>query len=91
MANPKKTASAVRRLMRRLRGDQSGSVLAEYVLVTCMVVLPLVGLGNQVFSPSGGAMFNIDGTVAGGDFGAFGNTVVDFYRKIMCGVSLPTP
>ena len=69
--------------MSRLLADESGGMLAEYVLITVLIVLPLDGVGSY--------MFNTDGTITGNDFGVFGNALVDSYRKIMCGICLPIP
>lgn len=73
------------RLMREKRGD----VLLEYVLITCAIILPLVGIVNGVFDPSG-QMFNPSGDPSG-NFGVLGNSFKDCYQRIVCGIGLPIP
>ncbi len=63
--------------------NKKGDVLMEYVILTTMIIVPLVGLGNF--------MFNIDGSLTGDDFGLFGNSFVNFYRMVMKGICLPLP
>ena len=69
--------------MRRQREASSGAVLMEYVIVTTVVLLALVGLVN-------GVLFDVTGSFTG-DFGFLGNAFRDWYQRLMCGVSLPIP
>jgi len=74
------------RLFRSDRGD----VLMEYVLLTILIVLPLVGASTGMFNPSGRTFF-VEGAISGEDFGSLGNAFVQLYRMVMSGVSLPLP
>lgn len=67
-----------------------GDVLAEYVLLTLFILLPLIGASVGLINPSG-STFTVDGTLDGGDFGLFGNAMVAMFRRIMCGLALPIP
>jgi len=80
----------LRHRLRTLTADDRGDVLMEYVVVTILIVLPLVGASTGFFNPSG-RTFNMDGTLSGGDFGTFGNAFVQLYHLVMSGVSLPLP
>lgn len=85
--------SAVVRVSERLRemgGEARGDVLLEYVLLTVLIVLPLVGASTGFFNP-GGRTFDVEGALGGEDFGTFGNAFVQLYRLVMSGVSLPLP
>lgn len=62
----------------------------EYVIVTVLVLLPIVGASTGFFSPTG-RTFTVDETLAGDNYGVFGNAVVEEWRRIMCGLSLPVP
>ena len=73
----------------RLR-EERGDVLMEYVLLTVLIILPLIGASTQLFDPSG-QTFNVEGALSGEDFGTFGNAFVQFYRLVMSGVCLPLP
>jgi hypothetical protein len=74
-------------LLRSERGD----VLMEYVLLTVLIILPLVGASTGFFNPSG-RTFNLgEQALQGDDFGSIGNAFVQLYRMVMCGVSLPLP
>ena len=70
--------------------DERGDVLMEYVLLTVLIILPLIGASTGIFDPSG-RTFNIDGSLSGEDFGTFGNAFVQLYRLVMSGVCLPLP
>lgn len=74
---------------RDLRSER-GDVLLEYVLLTILIVLPLVGASTGIFNPSG-KTFNVEGAISGEDFGLLGNSFVQLYRMVMSGVSLPLP
>lgn len=71
-------------------GDCSGGVLLEYVIINLLVVLALVGVGNVLYSP-GGATFNLEGTLSGDNYGILGNPLVESWRRVMSGLSLPIP
>jgi len=83
-------ARKARRLLRRAGRDQRGDVLLEYVLLTVLIVLPLVGASTGFFNPSG-RTFDVEGALGGEDFGSFGNAFVQLYRLVMSGVCLPLP
>jgi len=61
---------------------ERGDVLMEYVIVTMCIVLPLL-LGS-------GAMFDPAGSLHG-DFGAFGNSVQEWYQRVVAVIALPVP
>jgi Flp pilus assembly pilin Flp len=75
---------------RRLRRGERGDVLLEYVLLTVLIVLPLVGASTGFFNPSG-RTFDVEGALGGEDFGSFGTAFVQLYRLVMSGVCLPLP
>lgn len=70
--------------------SERGDVLLEYVLLTILIVLPLVGASTSMFNPSG-RTFYVEGALSGEDFGMLGNSFVQLYRMVMSGVSLPLP
>lgn len=74
----------------RLAKDKRGDVLLEYVLLTILVVLPLVGASTGLVNVSGRTFF-VEGGISGDDFGSLGNSFVQLYRMVMSGVSLPLP
>mgnify|MGYP001186425366 CR=1 FL=1 len=74
---------------RALRNDR-GDVLLEYVLLTVLIILPLVGVSIGLVNVSG-QVFSPDGPVQGDDFGLLGNAFVNRYRMVMSGISLPLP
>ena len=83
----------VRRLFSRLLDasrEERGDVLMEYVVLTVLIVLPLVGASTGFFNPSG-RTFDMEGALGGEDFGTFGNAFVQLYRLVMSGVCLPLP
>jgi len=67
-----------------------GDVLMEYVIVTVLIVLPLIGAATGLFNPSG-STFAVGGALDGEDFGIIGNAFVEVWRRVMCGVALPIP
>lgn len=78
----------LRALLRCRRGD----VLMEYVLLTVLIIVPLVGGFTYIFDFSGKPpMFSPEGALSGKDFGVVGNSFVQLYRMVMSGVSLPLP
>lgn len=81
--------SCLKDLVRLVRSDR-GDVLMEYVLLTIVIVLPLVGASTEMFNPSGRTFF-VEGAISGEDFGSLGNAFVQLYRMVMSGVSLPLP
>ncbi len=76
--------------LRRVRREDRGDVLMEYVLVTVVIVLPLVGASTYLYNPSG-VTFDVEGALGGEDFGMLGNMFVDLYRMVMSGLCLPLP
>jgi hypothetical protein len=67
----------------------------EYVILTTSVLLPLVGVVNWAFDPTGqfdlaGPIFNPSGAVHA-DFGLLGNAFVEWCQRMMSGVGLPVP
>lgn len=70
--------------------SERGDVLFEYVLLTVLIILPLIGAATAFFNPSG-RTFIVDGALSGEDFGTFGNAFVQLYRLVMSGVCLPLP
>jgi hypothetical protein len=80
-------------ILRRLAHSNRGDVLMEYVLLTVLIILPLIGGSSVLFDPAGKPpMFgDYEKGVAGQDFGMLGNSFVQLYRMVMSGVSLPLP
>jgi len=76
-------------VFRSIRSER-GDVLMEYLLLTILIVLPLVGASTGFFNPSG-RTFYVEGALSGDDFGILGNAFVQLYRMVMSGVSLPLP
>ena len=75
--------------VRALRSER-GDVLLEYVLLTILIVLPLVGASTYIYNPTG-KTFNVEGAISGEEFGVLGDSFVKLYRMVMSGVSLPLP
>lgn len=64
----------------------------EYVVLTVLIILPLVGASIALFDPSGGKpTFDTEGALSGENFGTFGQAFVQLYRLVMSGVCLPLP
>jgi hypothetical protein len=76
----------------------------EYLVVTLVIVLPLLGLTFDVACPvpnAGTGVFRIDDMVLAGqvegapgnfdDFGVVGSQMVYWYRRLMAGIALPIP
>jgi hypothetical protein len=80
-------------ILKRLAQSNRGDVLMEYVLLTVLIILPLIGGSSVLFDPAGKPpMFgDYEKGVAGQDFGMLGNSFVQLYRMVMSGVSLPLP
>jgi len=76
--------------MKRLCYEQNGDVLMEYVILSVLIILPLVGASTFFYNPSG-ATFDVEGALGGEDFGLIGNMFVDLYRMVMSGLCLPLP
>lgn len=86
---------------------RSGSVLMEYVMLTTVVLLALMGASSVFVVPggaplAGGAAFSGTGVLdydraqieageARYDFGLLGNAFVDWYRRLATGLALPFP
>ena len=85
----KRTAKGPGGLLGALR-EERGDVLMEYVILTVLLILPLVGASTGFFNPSG-RTFDVEGALSGEDFGKFGNAFVQLYRLVMSGVCLPLP
>ena len=77
-------------VVKRFRRDDRGDVLMEYVLLSVLIILPLVGASTYLYNPSG-STFDVEGALGGEDFGILGNMFVDLYRMVMSGLSLPLP
>ena len=73
--------------------SERGDVLMEYVLLTVLIIIPLLGGSSILFNPGGeGPTINeFDKVVSGENFGILGNSFVQLYRMVMSGVSLPLP
>lgn len=65
-------------------------MLLEYVLLTLLIILPLVGVSVGLVNVSG-ETFSSDDAVKGENFGLLGNAFVNRYRMVMSGISLPLP
>ena len=76
--------------IREIHHDQSGDVLMEYVILSVLIILPLVGASTYLYNPSG-TTFDVEGALGGEDFGMLGNMFVDLYRMVMSGLCLPLP
>ena len=76
---------------RFFRSEEQGDVLLEYVLLTLIIILPLVGVSIGLADATGGAVFSPGDAVQGENFGFLGNAFVDRCRMVMSGVSLPLP
>lgn len=72
------------------RRSERGDVLLEYVLLTLLIILPLMGISVGLVNVNGRTFTSIDG-VPGEDFGLLGNAFVQRYRMVMSGISLPLP
>ena len=70
---------------------ERGDVLMEYVLLTMVIILPLVGVSVGLVNVGGKQTFSPGGAVEGEDFGLLGNAFVDRYRMVMSGIALPLP
>lgn len=76
---------------RAARRAERGDVLMEYVLLTMVIILPLVGVSVGLVNVGGKQTFSPGGAVEGEDFGLLGNAFVDRYRMVMSGIALPLP
>ncbi|MDD2597625.1 MAG: hypothetical protein PHO37_00160 [Kiritimatiellae bacterium] len=76
--------------LKELCQNCAGDVLMEYVVLSVMIILPLVGASTYFYNPSG-STFDVEGALGGEDFGLLGNMFVDLYRMVMSGLSLPLP
>jgi len=71
-------------------GNERGDVLMEYVLLTILIVLPLIGVSSKLVQVPGPTV-TVDGAIEGDNFGFFGDAFVRLYRMVMSGVCLPLP
>lgn len=83
-------AGKARRRVWALWRDERGDVLMEYVLITLILILPLVGVSVGLVNVSG-ETFSPDDAVKGENFGLLGNAFVHRYRMVMSGICLPLP
>ena len=74
-----------------LPNDRQGGVMMEYVLLTLVFILPLIGVSFGLVNANGQVLFAPADAVTGEDFGLVGNAIVDRCRMIMCGLCLPLP
>ena len=86
---------AMARRAARVLACEAGAVALEYVLLTTLIILPLVGISGAMFSARG-RMFDASGPmerglVRGQDFGYVGNQFVGWYQRILCGLGVPVP
>ena len=89
----KKVMEKVQPVLGGLWRSDRGDVLMEYVLLTVLIIIPMIGGSSILFAPGGdGPTFNdMNGQVSGENFGILGNSFVQLYRMVMSGVSLPLP
>lgn len=59
--------------------SEKGSVMAEYILLTALIWLPLLGF------------FSMPHSFVNGDFGRLGNAILTRYHQMLYIVSLPFP
>ena len=71
--------------------DRQGGVMLEYVLLTLVFILPLIGVSFGLVNANGQQLFSPAGAVTGENFGLVGQAIVDRCRMIMCGLCLPLP
>ena len=83
-------ADAADWIFKRIPVEERGDVLMEYVLLTLVIILPLVGVSVGLVNVSG-ETFSQGDAVAGDNFGLLGNAFVSRYRMVMSGISLPLP
>ncbi len=91
------------RILRRSGRDRNGAVLLEYVLLGTVLLAFLMGAGRLLFDPSGGraedvtlfsrrdAMYRVVDEEQRADFGLIGNSMMDWYYRIIDTVALPVP
>ena len=64
----------------------------EYLVIMLAICLPLMGVVHVGFNPTGGQIiFDPAGSVSGASYGVLGDAFVDWYQRLICGVSLPIP
>lgn len=71
--------------------DRQGGLMMEYVLLTLVFILPLIGVSFGLVNANGQQLFSPAGAVTGENFGLVGHAIVDRCRMIMCGLCLPLP
>ena len=68
-------------------GNESGSMLMEYVIVVLIILL-----GGSLAMGGGSTLIEMAGSsVTGDDFGVFGNRAVDWFRRLMWMIAQPFP
>ena len=68
-------------------GNESGSMLMEYVIVLLIILL-----GGSLAMGGGSTLIETAGSsVTGDDFGVFGNHAVDWFRRLMWMIAQPFP
>jgi len=67
----------------RLLACEHGGIAMEYILLNITIMVILVTGGLTLFNPSGAAV--------GGEYGLFGQAFIDWYQRIVIGISLPIP
>lgn len=71
--------------------DRQGGLMMEYVLLTLVFILPLIGVSFGLVNANGQVLFAPADAIVGENFGLVGNAIVDRCRMIMCGLCLPLP
>jgi len=66
----------------RLLACEHGGIAMEYVLLNITIMVALVTGGLFLFNPAGAIT---------GDYGLFGQAFIDWYQRIVVGISLPLP
>lgn len=66
----------------KLLACEHGGIMMEYILLNMTIMVVLVTGGLALFNPSGAAV---------GDYGLFGQAFIDWYQRLVIGISLPLP
>ena len=85
---------AILRALILLAQSDKGDVLMEYIVLTCSVIFPLVGFMmwsdvGLIGNPPTTAVFN-PGAVTN-NFGMVGDSFIQWYQSLVCGVGFPFP
>ncbi len=72
------------------RCGERGAVLMEYVVLSMTLLLALVGVNWIAAELEMEPLFDPGGAVTG-NFGLIGNTLMDWYHRIVDVVALPVP